>query len=171
MTSATKELRRLLDELGVEYLDSEDDTTIYYAGSGYRYTYNTNPESGWAQLFGYHLTPEKAIAATLGSGELTAESVRQAIERHSLELPRCGRQFLDQAWQAIADELNATLGERTCKNLLPHDWGTFECSECGKQFEVTHVYITPGGTPNDEPDPTCVSFCPGCGRKVVDDNA
>ena len=67
--SATDELRCLLDERGVEYLDSEDDTTIYYADSGYRYTYNVNPESGWAQLFGYHLTPEQAIEATLGSGE------------------------------------------------------------------------------------------------------
>ena len=66
--TATDELRRLLDERGVEYLASEDDTTIYYADSGYRYTYNVNHDSGWAQLYGYNLTPEQAIAATLGSG-------------------------------------------------------------------------------------------------------
>ena len=71
--TATDELRRLLDERGVEYLDSEDDTTIYYANSGYRYTYNVNPESGWAQLFGYHLTPEQVITATLGTPERTCE--------------------------------------------------------------------------------------------------
>lgn len=57
--------------------------------------------------------------------------------------------------------------ERTCKNLLPPDWGTFECSECGKQFEVTPVYITVGGTPNDNPDLGCINHCPGCGAKVV----
>ena len=67
--SATDELRRMLDERGVEYERTEDDTTIYYDSDGNRYTYNVNPDSGWAQLFGYNLTPEQAIAATLGGGE------------------------------------------------------------------------------------------------------
>jgi len=67
--SATDELRRLLDERGVEYDKAEDDTTIYYDSDGNRYTYNVNRDSGWAQLFGYHMTPEQAIAATLGNGE------------------------------------------------------------------------------------------------------
>ena len=64
--TATERLREMLDERGVEYLDSEDDTTIYYADSGYRYTYNVNPDSGWACVYGYHLTPEQAVEATLG---------------------------------------------------------------------------------------------------------
>ena len=65
----TTELREKLTERGARYEKSEDDTTIYYDGDGNRYTYNVNPDSGWAQLFGYNLTPEQAIAATLGGNE------------------------------------------------------------------------------------------------------
>ena len=61
----TTELLRLLEERGARYEKPEDDTTIYYDGDGNRYTYNVNPDSGWAQLFGYNLTPEQAIAATM----------------------------------------------------------------------------------------------------------
>ena len=60
-----------------------------------------------------------------------------------------------------------TRTERTCRNTLPHDWGTFECSQCGGQYSVVPVYITAGGTPNDDPDPSCVNYCPNCGAKVV----
>ena len=65
----TNELREKLTERGARYERSEDDTTIYYDGDGNRYTYNVNPDSGWAQLFGYNLTPQQAIAATLGGNE------------------------------------------------------------------------------------------------------
>ena len=58
--------------------------------------------------------------------------------------------------------------ERTCKNLLPPDWGTFECSQCDGQYSVVPVYITAGGTPNDDPDTSCVNYCPHCGAKVVE---
>lgn len=64
--TASEEVRKLLDELGVEHDASEDDTTIFYDVDGNRYTYNVNPESGWAQLYGYNLTPAQAIAATVG---------------------------------------------------------------------------------------------------------
>ena len=50
-----------------------------------------------------------AIAATLGSGKLTAEQVRGVLLTH---LPHREYYSVEQtdAWQAIADELNAALG-------------------------------------------------------------
>lgn len=84
--TATEELRRLLDERGVEYLASEDNTTIYYADSGYRYTYNVNHDSGWAQLYGYHLTPAQVIEATLGP--LTEKVTEQAANDTDAETCR-----------------------------------------------------------------------------------
>ena len=65
----TKRLRALLEERDEPYISSEDDTTIFFDDANGRYTFNVNPESGWAQLFSYHLTPEQTVAATLGRGE------------------------------------------------------------------------------------------------------
>ena len=55
-------------------------------------------------------TPEQAIAATLGSGNLTADDIRSIIERHSDASGGNGRDFHNGAYEAIADDLNATLG-------------------------------------------------------------
>ena len=93
------------------------------------------------------------IAATLGSGTLTAEQVCEAIERH-VKFYEDG----DYDEQAIADELNAKLGSGTCKpvetetleNVTVH---VMECDECGGTYE--HV--------NGD-----YERCPHCGRKVVE---
>lgn len=112
---------------------------------------------------------EQAIAATLGSdakpcyatdythehckysvnrgwveniahGTLTADDVRDLIERHSAWVIGNNRCFHNGAYEEIADELNAHVG-RTCKleplsaldvtlNMLDQtEWGA--CSECG----------------------------------------
>ena len=73
--------------------------------------------------------------------------------------------------EAEAIEAWNTRAERTCKNTLPHNWGAFECSQCGGQYSVVPVYITAGGTPNDDPDPSCVNYCPNCGAKVIGGDA
>ena len=154
--SATEELRRLLDERGVEYERTEDDTTIYYDSDGNRYTYNVNPDSGWAQLFGYNLMPEQAIAATLGGGKTTADDVRDLIERHSDHISGNTREFYNGAYVAIADELNAALGGGECEQVLTDcDDGlmppfTAHCSKCGTEW---------GFTPK---------LCPECGAKVTE---
>lgn len=75
------------------------------------------------------LTPEQAIAATLGSGTLTAEQVREAIERHSLSYGELGRYFHDLSWQAIANELNAELGGGNCARCA-EDMGRYADSLC-----------------------------------------
>lgn len=105
------------------------------------------------------------LNATLRSGTLTAEQVKQMheiIEKHWHDLP--AEYDMPEAtalseysfdWQAIADELNATMGGGECEQVLVDcDDGlmppfTAHCSKCGKQW---------GSTPK---------FCPECGARVV----
>lgn len=68
--TATDELRRLLDERGVEWQDFDDEPTwmgsdgeMHYA----RQEFTFNGLTGNVTV--YHLTPEQAVEATLGRGE------------------------------------------------------------------------------------------------------
>ena len=82
------------------------------------------------------------IAATLGSGMLTAEQVRKTVEKHWHDLP--AEYDMPEAtalpeysydWQAIADELNSR-AERTCENVGYYiDSTRFKCSECGLRVD------------------------------------
>lgn len=119
---------------------------------------------------------EQAIAATLGSGTceergtLTADDIRDLIERHSDESGGNGRDFHNGAYVAIADELN-TRAERTCHDA--NIGGLFVCSECGANMRDTYVgrsYTDDWGkrwygTSNDH----AFNYCPNCGCKVVDE--
>lgn len=86
--SATDELRRLLDERGVEWMPSvwsAKDETFYKVGEiGYL---ATELSSGRMKVCieGYP-TPEQAIAATLGTG--TCHEVK--IDRHYRGCSECG---------------------------------------------------------------------------------
>lgn len=68
--SSTTILRRMLDERGVEYESVSDTCT--YAGE----TQLTEYEPGIIGLQMRNLTPEKAIAATLGQAERTCQLKR-----------------------------------------------------------------------------------------------
>lgn len=90
------------------------------------------------------LTPEQAIAATLGGGKLTADDVLNAVYKHGAR------------WQAIADELNAALRNNDCefRPFKDEDWSEPNavrgvCSECSALMY---------GKDN---------YCPNCGRKAV----
>lgn len=134
--SATDELRRLLDERGVEWLnsygdccDSDDDYTLAeqdsrkttwsvdIAGDDMTITahevYENDELKPWFDLeFHEYFTPEQTIAATLGGGKITAEQVMAIAGRHQPDY--CSDTHVCFDWQAIADELNATLGSGTC---------------------------------------------------------
>ena len=104
--------------------------------------------------------------STLGSGTLTAEQVREVVDRHWHDLPT--ERDMPEAtalpeysydWQAIADELNATLGGGECKVVAsstdglttdePRQW--FKLS-CGHAFKLDGL---------DAP-----VACPVCGKAV-----
>lgn len=74
----------------------------------------------------------------------------------------------EDAEDGIFERLAELIDRPTCNNTLPQNWGTFECSECGAQFEVNSVFITAGGT--DDSEPVIPRYCPGCGAEVVDDD-
>ena len=94
--SATDELRRMLDERGVEW--SYGDGTVSYATDGHwchAWAYN---DDTMCVSMGY-FTPEQAIAATLGSNgksrytELFGTPERAA---RTLESIKCGDTFCDE---------------------------------------------------------------------------
>lgn len=98
--------------------------------------------------------------ATLGRGTMTADDVRDLIERHSDACGGNGRDFHNGAYVAIADELNATLGRGTCHNAAP-SYLDFLCSECG----FVHYH----SDENDSGDGNEWHYCPSCGAEVVDE--
>lgn len=99
---------------------------------------------------------EQAIAATLGGGTLTAEQVREAIERHAIPSLGCRWQFINRSYEAIADELNAR-AERTCECVAeyaksPFDGKTMVLHRCSKCHELMRPHML---------------YCPNCGARVV----
>ena len=178
--SGTERLRRLLDERGVEYQAIGDATFWETHDGAFRYKAKSHAEKLMVMTCCSQkcavMTPEQAIDATLGRGTLSASQVSGAIYAHSIHAD-CA----DADWQAIADELNNTLGSCNCSNsertetckvdvLNTGDCAGYECSEyimhcngCGHEFG--HVlYSEDGDVWMSEPP----RFCPNCGAKVVD---
>ena len=152
MTSATDELRRLLDERGVEYATDDNAAskdTMWTTQNGgwmfdcdYMEPLNEKPGTVGAktELMIYGYMPEQAIAATLGSG--TCEKVYA---------------------------VGGIIAQAECRDMCS-DVEQFTCSACGFNCDLTS-WITPigcdrpivhhhHGTPN---------YCPNCGCKVVDE--
>jgi hypothetical protein len=135
----TELLCKLLDERGIEWKDGDAAYEIEWSTPDGRHC----SAMYWKPTFTVLIsgcTPEQAIAATLGSGALTADDVLNAVYKHGAR------------WQAIADELNAELGSGTCENKAK-SWGEFECSEC--------EFCADFGS-----DLHRVRLCPDCGRTV-----
>ena len=148
--SATDELRRMLDERGVEYESISDTCT--YVGE----TQLTEYEPGIVGLQMRNLTPEQAIAATLGGSTLTAHDVWEAIGNHGVS-----------QLQAIADELNAVMGGGECE-AYRDEYGVWHCSSCEKGADKITGSDGALESWNDSWPP---NFCPMCGariRKVVE---
>ena len=195
----TETLRALLDERGVEWKEHRHvmpgsmaiqretlwgQPTDVASGKPIPHVYHYRAtEMGDGRLFleAQLVTPEQAIAATMGRGMLTADDVRDLIERHSDASCGNGRDFHNGAYVAIADELNATLGSYNCTNsertetckvdvLNTGDCAGYECSEyimhcngCGHEFGYV-LYNEDGDVWMSEPP----KYCPNCGRRIVD---
>ena len=150
--SATDELRRMLDERGVEW--SATDTyrllvTSWNDASGHSWAFVEHKDGNFSKLTAYHLTPEQAIAATLG--KLPYDELLRCLKNDwhisaswdglrkfwNIELTEDGVQMRDSAWV-----------ERTCKDVSENPL-RFECSACGG----LSLDIAP-------------RYCPACGAEV-----
>jgi len=165
MTNATDELRRLLDERGEDYVSDQHSVTwAYYTDP------HTATESMDGTLIVTGLTPEQAIAATLGGGKLTAEQVRETVEKHWHDLPAdydmpeaTALPEYSYDWQAIADELNATLGGGECEFVIEDNMNEsegmgdvwFRCTNCDTTFD----YYADDWLMKQ-------NYCPHCGFKI-----
>lgn len=166
--TATDELRRLLDERGIEHDDESIKSAISYC-DGYEGTYWDGDSFGYVEpirpkpnTIGSHpeltihdCTPEQAIAATLGSGTHPYE---QRIVGDGSSWGEVMRDAYDNLMAAAGEscspdelaELEAYIhAERTCHNATNDIFYTFMCSECG--------YTEEQGIPD---------YCAGCGAKV-----
>lgn len=147
--SATDELRRLLDERGVEYRWDNGTATWYVDGTMYNAWGYDNERLTMSVC---HLTPEQAIAATLGEQGYYTD---RDDEGTHIMCAQCGEYI------GIAEEIAATLGggERTCRvdGSISYDWmyGT----EYEHELTCGHTVTTLGSEPP--------SYCPECGAKVV----
>ena len=105
-------------------------------------------------------------------GTLTAEKVRETVEKHWHDLPNeydmpeaTALPEYSYNWQAIADELNAELGSGTCtmsigKSRIGDDEiESFVCSICGYETFRQYTFGNDGEFVS-YPEP---NYCPHCG--------
>ena len=182
--TATDELRKLLDEAGVEWTDKAKEVGLTLAGfadtrwnaNGVMWLYAesngtvTLASSRPVEIRG--CTPEQAIAATLGtpiSADLRTaldfmriwltEDAHLGESAISYEFEKAeGLRKLDAIEQAIA----ATLGRGTCE---PDEAGF--CPYCGEDLVRCDVGIGAGGGAVELDPPIYHNYCPNCGAKVV----
>ena len=137
--SATEVLRRLLDERGVEWdYGITGATTTRFDVNGVDLTFTPMRDGLVCSTI---LTPEQAIAVTLGSCNCSNNCTNSE---------RTGTCNADETetWECVCDQIGR-YGKRVTVHVM-------ECSECGHTYE--HVN---GG----------YEFCPHCGRRVVEVNA
>lgn len=183
--TATERLRALLDERGVEYRWDNGTATWYVDGVMYNAWGRDNERLTMSVC---HLTPEQAIAATLGQEDIyTREDMEGAfVSGYSLGSLPVGsdprwnenRQTVDEhmaelGWvrkeAATLGSFNCSSSERTetchpviSDNLMESE-GTgdawADCSECGHLLFVL-----------TDPNSQVPNFCPNCGKRIeVDD--
>lgn len=107
--TATDELRRLLDERGIEYTTlSYSDTTWWTDTNGLDWCYEENCVSTHLTCCSLRITPAQAIAATLGAGTC-----------HEVE-----------------DEDTGFIVCSECGAVHDKDYTSYYCWCCGRRIEV-----------------------------------
>ena len=97
--SATEELRRMLDERGVEWMDDSYAQlwcTVWVGHDGVQWRMIENNSGMLTALKAWNPTPEQAIAATLGAGECEIEYVSDWMGWHC--------KSCDTLWQGLPDQ-------------------------------------------------------------------
>ena len=121
MTDASEKLCRMLDERGVEFKvhNFVMCKAVTWQGSVCEWVALPDEMGLAVAVYKDYLTPEQPIAATLGSGTLTAEQVIEAFKCHCTfyyDSKARDTESVIAEFQAVADELNALLGSGTCEN-------------------------------------------------------
>lgn len=132
--TATERVRELLDERGVEWdYGITGSTTTMFSVNGVDLTFTPMRDGLVCSTI---LTPEQAIAATLGSSNCTNDCTNGE---------RTGTCIADETevWECVCDGIGR-YGKRVTVHVM-------ECSECGHTYE--HV--------NGD-----YEFCPHCGRRI-----
>ena len=167
----TDELRRLLDERGVEWIPvawNPKRETFYHAANGVGFCADEYTD-GVKIYTDATITPEQAIAATLGDvpslphfwthdGTLHIE-LPKLPESISVRLPDQRDREVGSArvWQYMRDS-------GTCE--VEESWHgesemvEYHCTACDEYMAVEVVKPNGAQPPN---------YCPNCGRKVVDE--
>jgi hypothetical protein len=122
--SATDELRKLLDERGVKYIDNDDErdeiaepltTTWEYIQCGYEMVVTATEACDVENKpyldmdFHHYFTPEQAIAATLGNGTCHMEQIPEC-RYDDIECNECGiclwGFFMDKPGEGVCSKPN-----------------------------------------------------------------
>lgn len=179
--TATDELRRLLDERGVEWvagtpIDNYIFSTFWLDANGVEWrAVGVNSDCETLRISA-HITPAQAIEATLGRGNagryvgLRQGKYWERTENSDYYCGGCGWKVTDH--DSYCPECGgalhkATLGRGECHDA--EDSGTdFCCSACGAR-----LYIDTGDTYTmiAADERTIIerpNYCPNCGRRVVD---
>lgn len=164
--TATDELRRLLDERGVEWSTSGNSTTRWHAGDT---LFRWDVWGGRPRLLMSGITPAQAVEATLGRDEPPYDRLIERLrEDWGIDAIWDGlRRFwcvqLTEEGVRLRDEREATPGRGTCRMILRDDirghayQDIYECSVCGEQV-IRETYMGESEPPR---------YCPNCGREVV----
>lgn len=168
--SATDELRRMLDESGVEWTVpdeswNQDSITYWKVGSIKWVAFESENGTLWLNCNSVtDLTPEQAIAATVHDEASTHKAlIRESDARMALQRDYNNqiRRIQNQRKQLM--EMQAALERGKCHMVLRHDYTVYgeapciwwECDECGCTLQ------NPFGMPE-------IHYCPNCGRRVVE---
>lgn len=122
--TATDELRRLLDERGIEYYPKSADTTIWTASDGICYVMaDADLIDGCLELFIRPVTPAQAVEATLGRG-----TCHITVEDNLAETEGMGDVWLECSachWQMPLEPTTPLFGY--CPPLFSY------CPNCGRK--------------------------------------
>ena len=104
----TEELRARLDELGVEYTSAEDagGTQHVWWSDGEKEVCAIDRGRMNDELAVYHLTPEQAIAATVGAGTChmkLLENMHTSAYQDVYECDECGEQVLRETYMGESE--------------------------------------------------------------------
>lgn len=178
MGKPTKELRAKLDELGVKWWPDvyyRDTNTCWRVGD---FEWRASEKKDGKLLIGCtcvkYLTPEQAIAATVGRRTNLSKRLRKVNGMHAFAelFGFSWEDGSDWTWHdvacAMADAVDAqTAGTGTCQGEIDSDYfecklTTFKCRSCGWSGVVDDGYAGYSFEDTDMP-----RHCPNFGAKVV----